>query len=73
MDPEPPQYLTSILNRSIPLPPGAKRPKVTLTFAQSLDAKISGQNGAQLILSGKESMVMTHWSGPFFSRKSAAF
>ncbi|SJL02327.1 related to RIB7-HTP reductase [Armillaria ostoyae] len=73
MDPEPPQYLTSILNRSIPPTPGAKRPKVTLTFAQSLDAKISGQNGAQLILSGKESMVMTHWSGPFISRKSAAF
>ncbi|KAK0230454.1 dihydrofolate reductase-like domain-containing protein [Armillaria fumosa] len=61
MDPAPPQYLTSILNRSIPLSPGSKRPKVTLTFAQSLDAKISGQNGAQLILSGKESMVMTHW------------
>ncbi|KAK0190631.1 dihydrofolate reductase-like domain-containing protein [Armillaria mellea] len=61
MNPEPPQYLTSILNRFIPLPPGVKRPKVTLTFAQSLDAKISGQNGAQLILSGKESMVMTHW------------
>ncbi|PBL02886.1 bacterial bifunctional deaminase-reductase [Armillaria gallica] len=61
MDPEPPQYLTSILSRSIPLSPGEKRPKVTLTFAQSIDAKISGQNGAQLILSGKESMVMTHW------------
>jgi len=34
---------------------------VTLTFAQSLDAKIAGKNGRQLILSGKESMVMTHW------------
>ncbi|KAK0444470.1 dihydrofolate reductase-like domain-containing protein [Armillaria borealis] len=61
MDPEPPLYLTSILNRSIPPTSGVKRPKVTLTFAQSLDAKISGQNGTQLILSGKESMVMTHW------------
>ena len=37
------------------------RPYVTLTFAQSLDAKIAGQGGKQLILSGKESMVMTHW------------
>jgi 2,5-diamino-6-(ribosylamino)-4(3H)-pyrimidinone 5'-phosphate reductase len=38
---------------------------VTLTFAQSLDGKIAGVGGQQLILSGKESMVMTHWS---FSR-----
>lgn len=37
------------------------RPFVTLTFAQSLDAKIAGQGGKQLILSGRESMVMTHW------------
>ncbi|KAI0828962.1 bacterial bifunctional deaminase-reductase [Trametes gibbosa] len=37
------------------------RPYVTLTFAQSLDAKIAGAGGKQLILSGKESMVMTHW------------
>lgn len=37
------------------------RPFVTLTFAQSLDAKIAGVAGKQLILSGKESMVMTHW------------
>ncbi|KAK0206855.1 dihydrofolate reductase-like domain-containing protein [Desarmillaria ectypa] len=61
MDPKPPQYLTSILNRFIPYTLGGKRPKVTLTFAQSLDAKISGQEGAQLILSGNESMIMTHW------------
>lgn len=33
---------------------------VTLTFAQSLDAKIAGINGKQLILSCKESMFMTH-------------
>lgn len=38
-----------------------ERPYVTLTFAQSLDAKIAGQNGQQLILSGKQSMIMTHW------------
>lgn len=36
-------------------------PLVTLTFAQSLDAKIAGAGGQQLILSGKESMIMTHW------------
>lgn len=37
------------------------RPYVTLTFAQSLDAKIAGKGGKQLILSGKESLIMTHW------------
>ena len=37
------------------------RPYVTLTFAQSLDAKIAADDGGQLILSGKEAMVMTHW------------
>ncbi|CCM03796.1 uncharacterized protein FIBRA_05944 [Fibroporia radiculosa] len=37
------------------------RPYVTLTFAQSLDAKIAGIGGKQLALSGKESLVMTHW------------
>ncbi len=37
------------------------RPFVTLTFAQSLDAKIAGVGGQQLVLSGKESMIMTHW------------
>ena len=35
-------------------------PLVTLTFAQSCDAKIAGENGKQLLLSGKESMLMTH-------------
>jgi 2,5-diamino-6-(ribosylamino)-4(3H)-pyrimidinone 5'-phosphate reductase len=34
---------------------------ITLTFAQSLDGKIAGVGGKQLILSGKESMIMTHW------------
>ncbi|EKM61507.1 uncharacterized protein PHACADRAFT_135222 [Phanerochaete carnosa HHB-10118-sp] len=37
------------------------RPYVTLTFAQSLDAKIAGKDGKQLALSGKESLIMTHW------------
>ena len=36
------------------------RPFVTLTYAQSLDGKISGINGRQLQLSGEESMIMTH-------------
>ncbi|GJJ70918.1 2,5-diamino-6-(ribosylamino)-4(3H)-pyrimidinone 5'-phosphate reductase [Entomortierella parvispora] len=35
-------------------------PHVTLTFAQSLDGKIAGANGRQLILSGEESMKATH-------------
>jgi 2,5-diamino-6-(ribosylamino)-4(3H)-pyrimidinone 5'-phosphate reductase len=38
-----------------------QRPLVTLTFAQSLDGKIAGKEGKQLILSGRESMLMTHW------------
>ena len=37
-----------------------RRPFVTLTYAQSLDAKIAGKAGKQLLLSGKESMAMTH-------------
>ncbi|KAG2755392.1 bacterial bifunctional deaminase-reductase [Suillus brevipes Sb2] len=39
----------------------SSRPLVTLTFAQSIDGKIAGKEGKQLILSGKESMLMTHW------------
>ncbi|OCH96200.1 hypothetical protein OBBRIDRAFT_787658 [Obba rivulosa] len=44
-----------------PRTPDATRPYVTLTFAQSLDAKIAGPGGKQLALSGRESLVMTHW------------
>jgi 2,5-diamino-6-(ribosylamino)-4(3H)-pyrimidinone 5'-phosphate reductase len=41
--------------------PYSHRPFVTLTYAQSLDGKISGKEGSgQLILSGKESKQMTH-------------
>lgn len=47
-----------------PTSPQEDRPFVTLTFAQSLDAKIAGVGGKQLALSGKESMVMTHWCVP---------
>lgn len=55
---EPPGFLKTVLAH---LSNPSNRPYVTLTFAQSLDAKIAGANGQQLILSGKESMVMTHW------------
>ena len=48
-----------------PLSPDTTRPYVTLTFAQSLDAKIAGKGGQQLALSGKESLIMTHWSALF--------
>ncbi|KAI0320064.1 dihydrofolate reductase-like domain-containing protein [Amylostereum chailletii] len=69
----PPPFLASLLGSlssdaqpgTSPIPalvsPDPKRPYVTLTFAQSLDAKIAGRGGKQLILSGDESMRMTHW------------
>lgn len=57
----PPELLISTLAHYGTSPVPEKRPLVTLTFAQSLDAKIAAQNGKQLILSGKESMVLTHW------------
>ena len=53
-----------------PTSPSPDRPFVTLTFAQSLDAKIAGAGGKQLILSGKESLVMTHWYVMFSPIKS---
>jgi hypothetical protein len=56
------EFLAAVFKGDKPIkPPASSRPYVTLTFAQSLDAKIAGINGKQLILSGKESMVMTHW------------
>ena len=54
-----PTFLSAIFGEEIKNK--GERPKVTLTFAQSLDAKIAGVGGKQLILSGRESMVMTHW------------
>ncbi|KAF5385676.1 hypothetical protein D9757_005516 [Collybiopsis confluens] len=56
----PPEFLTKLLDRYNESG-SQSRPNVTLTFAQSLDAKIAGKGGKQLILSGKESMIMTHW------------
>lgn len=38
------------------------RPHVTLTWAQSLDSKIAGPGGKRVVLSGPESMLMTHQS-----------
>ena len=69
----PPAILASVLGTlpqdvkpgTTPLPdlvsPDTTRPYITLTFAQSIDAKIAGAGGKQLILSGEESMKMTHW------------
>ncbi|PVU99577.1 hypothetical protein BB559_000585 [Furculomyces boomerangus] len=37
-------------------------PKITLTFAQSIDGKISGKNSSQILLSGQDSMILTHQS-----------
>ncbi|GAA6011948.1 hypothetical protein JCM8202_004209 [Rhodotorula sphaerocarpa] len=40
--------------------PARTRPWVTLTWAQSLDAKIAGPRGQQVTLSGPDSMRLTH-------------
>ncbi|EJD54406.1 bacterial bifunctional deaminase-reductase [Auricularia subglabra TFB-10046 SS5] len=60
---QPPEILTSVLSHILDpeTPAPSDRPWVTLTYAQSLDARIAGVGGKQLILSGKESMLMTHW------------
>ncbi|PPQ63836.1 hypothetical protein CVT24_009786 [Panaeolus cyanescens] len=58
---QPPSLLSNALSTYTTVDPPLDRPHVTLTFAQSLDAKIAGAEGRQLILSGKESMIMTHW------------
>ncbi|KAL7422799.1 2,5-diamino-6-(ribosylamino)-4(3H)-pyrimidinone 5'-phosphate reductase [Cryptotrichosporon argae] len=39
----------------------ADRPHVTLTWAQSVDGKLAGPGGARVLISGEESMRMTHW------------
>lgn len=58
---EPPSFLKTVLAHLSNPDPSSNYPHVTLTFAQSIDAKIAGKNGQQLLLSGKESMIMTHW------------
>jgi hypothetical protein len=60
MSDRPPEFLTTVLQQSS-AGNACRFPRVTLTFAQSLDGKIAGKDGEQLILSGKESMIMTHW------------
>ena len=55
------EFLSSVLPDFSTFTSTADRPFVTLTYAQSLDGKIAGKGGKQLILSGKESMIMTHW------------
>lgn len=60
--PNPPEFLTRIYpheyERQITDP---SRPYITLTYAQSIDGCIAGVGGKQILLSGKESMIMTHW------------
>lgn len=68
----PPAFVTSLLSHYDTLPALGPYPRVTLTFAQSLDAKIGKRDGQQLILSGKESMLMTHWSVHAPARPSPA-
>ncbi|WVQ85890.1 hypothetical protein IAT38_008058 [Cryptococcus sp. DSM 104549] len=54
----PPQFLIDHL----PSPAATtSRPHITVTWAQSLDSKIAGVGGKRVILSGPESMLMTHW------------
>jgi hypothetical protein len=53
-------FLSAVLDPLRAKSKHSDRPFVTLTFAQSLDAKIAGIGGQQLILSGRDSMVMTH-------------
>ncbi|TDL28068.1 bacterial bifunctional deaminase-reductase [Rickenella mellea] len=54
-------FLKDVLTPSSNIGRSNERITVTLTFAQSLDAKIAGLGKQQLILSGKESMLLTHW------------
>lgn len=70
---EPPGFLKTVLTHLSNPDHPSDRPYVTLTFAQSLDAKIAGVNGQQLILSGKESMVMTHWYVQYLISKGMEF
>ncbi|CAE6502854.1 unnamed protein product [Rhizoctonia solani] len=60
----PPEFLKSVISARDSAPRTVeqqKRARVTLTYAQSLDAKIAGAGGLPLTISCDESMVMTHW------------
>ncbi|WVQ70687.1 hypothetical protein IAR50_000209 [Cryptococcus sp. DSM 104548] len=54
----PPQFLLDHVSAPEAL---LARPHVTVTWAQSLDSKIAGLGGQRVLLSGPESMLMTHW------------
>ena len=41
-------------------PPTFDRPRITLTFAQSIDGKIAGPHRKQVAISGMDSLKMTH-------------
>lgn len=56
-----PEFLSELVASRTTAAKESGRPHVTLTWAQSLDAKLAGPGGARVILSGKESMLMTHW------------
>lgn len=58
MSSAPPRFLVEHVGN---LTRGFPRPHITLTWAQSLDAKIAGPGGKRVMLSGPESMLMTHW------------
>ncbi|NBC16316.1 MAG: GTP cyclohydrolase II [Bacteroidetes bacterium] len=49
-----------LLNEMAQHRPSVQRPFVTLSYAQSLDGSIAARPGAQLMLSGAESLVLTH-------------
>lgn len=53
------EWLATFYPPNGPTPP-VGRPFVTLTYAQSLDGKIAGKDKKQILLSGPESMRLTH-------------
>jgi 2,5-diamino-6-(ribosylamino)-4(3H)-pyrimidinone 5'-phosphate reductase len=54
-------YLDSQDGDARNLPSGIRKPFVTLTYAQSLDSKLSLAPGTQTVLSGSETKAMTHY------------
>ncbi|AAS52721.1 AER037Cp [Eremothecium gossypii ATCC 10895] len=57
------QDLADILAPYLPTPPdsSARLPFVTLTYAQSLDARIAKQKGERTVISHEETKTMTHY------------
>lgn len=52
--------LTVLLEKIAGHQPDARRPFVTLSYAQSLDGCIAGRRGQPLMLSCRQSMILTH-------------